>query len=662
MGVHSAEILVPQMGHSAEVNSLSFSPSGHLLASAGSDDRVRIWNGQGNVISELRGHKADVLQALFVDDSKLVSVDNDGVMYMWNAVSEQRWSLDGFSGRVPFDATQIISVENGVLLKAGRRDLKWARLNTSATDSDLVVQSIALPAEIQSAALSPSGNVAIAVNRDGWVYEVDLQSSKLSYKKKLNSALSVVRFKNEVEFIAAGDGVIEFNREQKKQSAEYKIPGFWGIFNFAYNPETQHVAALASDLNVLDLKTGKSIQTIEDTGTVAIAYSNSGELVYVQGDSGRCYADDSKIIFLDPEGQQSKRYTPGFFAYSKATVHNNMLAINGCDNKIQLWDLANLTYQGSFDGHQSVATALAFSPDGKELLSTSYDDTLRLNLLSELNGSLLANNEEAEYFSAVAFSESAQLLAYGEYDTDDDLVKVRILNRLNGQTTLLGYDFSLEIKQLLFVGQDQYLLVRDFSGNVMVFDLDNFEIQSALPKGTVHKAGVFSGFEKIEQFAYLENKKLFVTATRNKISRWKRLPWQLGRATPEAQMEQKVSMLSNIVASQALNQFATIQHRDIIIYDADLKMLKTIQGYHPVEVHYTGDGKSLVVIETSGVVSLLDPANDFEPKAEIYKQALEYGFSYRYADGAVQIMSKNVRQPVLMKIIEDGKLSWKTFP
>lgn len=78
-------------GHSDFVIAAAFSPDGTILASAGGDGAIRLWDvATGNVIGQLLGHESEV-NTLSFDPSggRLVSSSGDGIVRIWDVLSGQ---------------------------------------------------------------------------------------------------------------------------------------------------------------------------------------------------------------------------------------------------------------------------------------------------------------------------------------------------------------------------------------------------------------------------------------------------------------------------------------------------------------------------------------------------------------------------------------------
>ncbi|KAL8388877.1 hypothetical protein RB595_008993 [Gaeumannomyces hyphopodioides] len=74
------------VGHQKQVNHVTFSPDGSLIASAGWDNHTKLWNARdGKFITTLRAHVAPVYQCAFSADSRLlVTASKDTTLKVWN--------------------------------------------------------------------------------------------------------------------------------------------------------------------------------------------------------------------------------------------------------------------------------------------------------------------------------------------------------------------------------------------------------------------------------------------------------------------------------------------------------------------------------------------------------------------------------------------------
>ncbi|KAL9050626.1 MAG: hypothetical protein Q9162_006522 [Coniocarpon cinnabarinum] len=74
------------LGHQKQVNHVSFSPSGHLIASCGFDNCIKIWRGSdGQYIRTLRGHVGAVYMCAWSADGRLlVSASRDSTVKVWD--------------------------------------------------------------------------------------------------------------------------------------------------------------------------------------------------------------------------------------------------------------------------------------------------------------------------------------------------------------------------------------------------------------------------------------------------------------------------------------------------------------------------------------------------------------------------------------------------
>ena len=73
-------------GHRGSILALSFSPDGKLLASAGEDRRVKIWDlGSSSLLKELKGHNESIQCLAWSRDSNLLASGGlDSLVRLWD--------------------------------------------------------------------------------------------------------------------------------------------------------------------------------------------------------------------------------------------------------------------------------------------------------------------------------------------------------------------------------------------------------------------------------------------------------------------------------------------------------------------------------------------------------------------------------------------------
>lgn len=91
-------------------------------------------------------------------------------------------------------------------------------------------------------------------------------------------------------------------------------------------------------------------------------------------------SDDGRVMVWDPEAKEpldilEVEYPVTAVAFSD---DSSQIYVGGIDNQIHIYDLTRKSIILSLRGHMDTITSVSLSPSGSHLLSTAFDDTLRI--------------------------------------------------------------------------------------------------------------------------------------------------------------------------------------------------------------------------------------------------------------------------------------------
>lgn len=322
------QVLSAIEAHTDWVYNVAVSPSGlNFMATFSEDRTTRVWNMNTFPPEEsivLYGHKGGVFAGDFSSDGvHLVTASRDGSVLMWRLGPSQELATQTLGERV----YAVAISPDGQQIVSGQRSNLWAQASVwSMATGTLLFDLEPHFNAVEAVEYSPDGRYILTGSRDGYA-----------------------------RLFAAADG--SFLREGLHPVTPCVVmdPQPCYIYGVAWSPDSTHFATAGRDGRVVVWKAATASLELElsaQLGSVAsVAFSPNGQLL-VSG-----HARGYTVIWDAKAGQRL------------VTVERFSLRDL---SQMALTERARLN---TLDAQSDVVEAVAFSPDGKHLLTASADGT-----------------------------------------------------------------------------------------------------------------------------------------------------------------------------------------------------------------------------------------------------------------------------------------------
>jgi WD40 repeat protein len=497
----------------SSIYALAISPDGKLLAVAGREGIIALWDVSVHQLIGplLRGHTRPVNKLAFSPDGQtLASTSGDSTIILWDVATQQPLGAP-LTGHL--NAAQGIAFSpDGKLLASGGGDgslILWdltERENPQPIGQPLyahagAVLSLTFGADSQTLVSSSDDGTLLLWNLSGLLTGARPTFQRLTgYNRSVNS----VAFNPESETLASGhsDGVVVLWNLNRQQSLSQPLSGHsQTVRSLAFSPASLSegetlLASGGEDGHIIlwDAKTAKNGDTaplavsgspLAAGGAVLSLAFNSEGTVLASGDSsGTINLWD--VATREPIGEPLTGHTQGVLSLA-FSLDGKLLASGGCgqvnaegrcdQGEVRLWNVTTpKTAQPLTNGvvrlQNGSVNSVAFSPDGKWLVSAGSDDTLAIWEMNTLSNTVAApdivNDIKAGGFFSLAFSPDGEKLLIGT--GNGSLILWDVLSRRTIGTPLIGH--TRIVTSVAFSADGKTLASGSADGAVRLWDAE----------------------------------------------------------------------------------------------------------------------------------------------------------------------------------------------
>jgi WD40 repeat protein len=302
----------PKARSHAPLHRVACSSDGRIIATAGKDDVVRLW--EASTGKEIRAVPAEGVTSLALapDGKKLIAVGQDATVRLWDAGSGKELSSRKFelTGAVDGPAARSFFSPDGTLLLAVAPRSEVSLWNV---DAGKVIRSFKLPTpEVRSAAISLDGK-RVAIGGNGRISIWDVPTGKLLSWKKRREALVpdealALTFSPNGYYLASSQSqaIRIWEIATGEVVDERKVTG-----TPVFSPDERVLAAVSGNqVHLVDLGSGNDLPVL--TGhqwkVNSVAFSlDSKRLVSVSDDTTGLVWDTGRVIPNVQPAERSRR-------------------------------------------------------------------------------------------------------------------------------------------------------------------------------------------------------------------------------------------------------------------------------------------------------------------------------------------------------------------
>jgi WD40 repeat protein/SpoVK/Ycf46/Vps4 family AAA+-type ATPase len=368
---------------------IDFSRDGNVLAMAGDDNLIQLFNIEKNqILGILQGHTAPIKSISFSKyEDVIVSGGDDQSIKIWDySKKETIRSINGYGNAM----RSIAFSTNGKNLISGSEDSIIRLWNIETENNVLIKEFKGHSGTIQSVAFGLNDDILVSGGNDAKVRLWNINTGEYFILYEHAHWIWSVAFSYNNSFIASGSrdhNIILFNRHEHTTTI---LKGHTDeVHSVAFSPNDKILVSGSDDhtIRLWDTISCKQIAFLgkHDDCVRSVAFSPDGDFVVSGSDDKtiKLWDINSKTLIATFEGH-SDRVRRVIFNQS-----GDLLYSSSDDKTIKEWSICNCKCLFTFQGHENAIWSLTYNHLKKLIASGSEDESIRLWYLKKYDYNII---------------------------------------------------------------------------------------------------------------------------------------------------------------------------------------------------------------------------------------------------------------------------------
>ncbi len=401
--------------HKGSIRAIAFSPDDKLIATGGSDKVVKLWSVTGREF-EMKGHTGAIRTLAFSPDGKaLASGCDGGFVKIWNPASGKELAPTPKIHAGAFEVSVVAFVGNATLLSGGpdailQWDVASGTLSGSLTGHAGGIAGIAVTAGSASF-VSAGADRIIKRFREEAPGPVRLFNGHTGVVQWASFSPNGKRFVSCGHWPEGDKTLRIWDVESGTEVLKIEHPGQSAMAIFS--PDGKHIASVCNDSKAYlwDAENGDPVRTFKGhtAGLNGLAFNKDGTRLLTSG------SDKTARVWDTATGNEVQKFTGHTAMIRRVAFHpDGKHAFSaGRDAVVRMWELETAKEVKQFKSNGNWADCLAVSKDGKDLATAG--NTARVYEIE--SGKVIAECVGHQFgITHIAFSNDGKRLLTTAYD------------------------------------------------------------------------------------------------------------------------------------------------------------------------------------------------------------------------------------------------------